>query len=248
MKYYKIIDQNEFIGICTTLDMRKFQKKHSIFLVCEEEEAQYVQCNGAMYHALWMLPVDPNAQEVPVVQITEIAQSEYNALYEAIKSDEPIEVEPEPIPEEPEVDETTSITIGYIKESKIKEMKAECNKAITNGFDIKLSDGKTYHFSLTIQDQLNLITSAQMVSDGTEEIPYHADGELCKYYASIDMEKIIEKANAFKTYHVAYFNSLKAYINSLRSIDKVAAISYGDGIPSKYQSEVYIALKTKFGV
>lgn len=248
MKYYKIIDQNEFIGICTTLDMRKFQKKHSIFLVCEEEEAQYVQCNGAMYHALWMLPVDPNAQEVPVVQITEIAQSEYNALYEAIKSDEPIEVEPEPIPEESEVDETTNITIGYIKESKIKEMKAECNKAITNGFDIKLSDGNTYHFSLTIQDQLNLITSAQMVSDGTEEIPYHADGELCKYYASIDMEKIIEKANAFKTYHVAYFNSLKAYINSLRSIDKVAAISYGDGIPSKYQSEVYIALKTKLGV
>ena len=119
---------------------------------------------------------------------------------------------------------------------------------ITTGFDIVLSDGKTYHFSLTLQDQLNLITSSQMVSDGAEEIPYHADGELCKYYASIDMKKIIAKANDFKTYHVAYFNSLKAYINSLRSIDKVAAISYGDGIPSKYQSEVYIALKTKLGV
>ena len=62
------------------------------------------------------------------------------------------------------------------------------------------------------------------------------------------MEKIIAKANDFKTYHIAYFNSLKAYINSLRSIDKVAAISYGDVIPSKYQSEVYIALKDKLGL
>lgn len=247
MKYYKIIDKNEFVGICTTLDMRKFQKKHSIFLVCDESEAQYVQCNGAMYHAVWMLPVDANAQ-VPVVQITEIAQSEYNALYEAIKSDEQIKIEPEQSQEEPEEDESTNITIGYVKESKIKEMKAKCSNMITTGFDIMLSDGKTYHFSLTLQDQLNLITSSQMVSDGAEEIPYHADGELCKYYASIDMEKIITKANDFKTYHVAYFNSLKAYINSLRSIDKVAAISYGDVIPSKYQSEVYIALKDKLGL
>ena len=62
------------------------------------------------------------------------------------------------------------------------------------------------------------------------------------------MKKIIAKANDFKTYHVAYFNSLKAYINSLRSIDKVAAISYGDVIPSKYQSEVYVELKGKLGL
>lgn len=248
MKYYKIIDKNEFVGICTTLDMRKFQKKHSIFLVCDESEAQYIQCNGAMYHAVWMLPMDVDAQSVPVVQIIEIAQSEYNALYEAIKSDEPIEIEPEQPQEEPKEDETINITISYIKESKIKEMKAKCSNMITTGFDITLSDGKTYHFSLTLQDQLNLITSSQMVSDGVEEIPYHADGELCKYYASTDIEKIVVKANDFKTYHVAYFNSLKAYINSLRSIDKVAAISYGDVIPSKYQSEVYIALKDKLGL
>lgn len=248
MKYYKIIDKNEFVGICTTLDMRKFQNKHNIFLVCDESEAQYVQCNGLMYHAAWMLPVDANAQDVLIVQVIEITQSEYNALYEAIKSDEKIEIEPEQPQEEPEKDEPTNITIDYVKESKIKEMKSKCSNMITTGFDIVLNDGKIYHFSLTLQDQLNLITSSQMMLDGAEEIPYHADGELCKYYDSIDMEKIIAKANDFKTYHIAYFNSLKAYINSLRSIDKVAAISYGDVIPSKYQSEVYIALKDKLGL
>lgn len=248
MKYYKIIDKNEFVGICTTLDMRKFQKKHNIFLVCDESEAQYVQCNGVMYHAVWMLPVDANAQEVLIVQITEITQSEYNALYEAIKSNEKIEIEPELVQEEPEEDENSNITISYVKESKIKEMKTECNNIITSGFDIMLSDGEIHHFSLTVQDQLNLITSSQMVSDGEDTVPYHADGELCKYYTSVDMGNIVEKANVFKTYHIAYFNSLRAYINSLRSIDKVSAISYGDGIPSKYQSEVYIALKDKLGL
>ena len=30
MKYYKLISDNEFIGIGTSFDMRKFQKKHGI--------------------------------------------------------------------------------------------------------------------------------------------------------------------------------------------------------------------------
>lgn len=249
MRYYKLINNNEFVGIGTSLDMRRFQKKHGIFLVCDESEAQYMQCNGAIYRATWMLPVDSNAKEFPVIQIAEIPQEEYEALYNAIRSNKQIEIEQE----EPEQDATnendgTDITIDYVKEAKVKEMKTECNKMITNGFDVELSDNQSHHFSLTVQDQLNLITSSQMVADGAETIPYHADGELCKYYTSEDMEKIITKANAFKTYHVAYFNSLKTYIGSLRSMAKIAAITYGSSIPSKYQSEVYIALKSELGL
>lgn len=249
MRYYKLINNNEFVGIGMSLDMRRFQKKHGIFLVCDESEAQYMQCNGAIYRATWMLPADSNAKEVPVIQITEISQEEYEALYNAIRSNKQIEIEQE----EPEQEATnendgTDITIDYVKEAKVKEMKTECNKMITNGFDVELSDNQSHHFSLTVQDQLNLITSSQMVADGAETIPYHADGELCKYYTSEDMEKIIAKANAFKTYHVAYFNSLKTYIGSLRSMTKVAAITYESSIPSKYQSEVYIALKSELGL
>lgn len=249
MRYYKLINNNEFVGIGTSLDMRRFQKKHGIFLVCDESEAQYMQCNGAIYRATWMLPADSNAKEVPVIQITEISQEEYEALYNAIRSNKQIEIEQE----EPEQEATnendgTDITIDYVKEAKVKEMKTECNKMITNGFDVELSDNQSHHFSLTVQDQLNLITSSQMVADGAKTIPYYADGELCKYYTSEDMEKIIAKANAFKTYHVAYFNSLKTYIGSLRSMTKVAAITYESSIPSKYQSEVYIALKSELGL
>lgn len=250
MKYYKLISNNEFIGIGTSFDMRKFQKKHGIFLVCDESEAQYIQCNGKMYRAIWMAPKDPNAQDVPIIDVIEIVQSDYEALYDAIKSNEEIQIDIEPDTTEKEestdVDESEKMTIGYIKNAKINEMKTNCNKMITAGFDITLSDGESHHFSLTVQDQLNLITSSQMILDGSKTIPYHADGEQCKYYTSVDMEQIITKANAFKTYHVSYFNSLKMYISSLRSVDKVAAITYGSSIPSKYQSEVYIALKQEF--
>ena len=118
MKYYKLISNNEFIGIGTSFDMRKFQKKHGIFLVCDESEAQYIQCNGKMYRAIWMAPKDPNAQDVPIIDVIEIVQSDYEALYDAIKSNEEIQIDIEPdITEKEEstdVDESEKMTIGYI--------------------------------------------------------------------------------------------------------------------------------------
>ena len=248
MRYYKIIMDNKFIGISTSIDLRRFQEKNKIWLSCDESEAQYIQCHGKMYHSLWMLPAI--TEESLIADVVEIQQSEYDTLLSVIESNEEVVI----LPSEEEtssneddyVDENDSITIDYVKESKINEMKSICNKMITNGFDMKLSDGKSHHFSLTIQDQLNLITSSQMILDGIQTIPYHADGELCKYYSIADMDQVVNMANSFKTYHVAYFNSLKSYINSLQDINEISAISYGDDIPIKYQSEVYIALKYEF--
>lgn len=125
---------------------------------------------------------------------------------------------------------------------KIKEMSGICESTITNGFDIVLSDGKSHHFSLSVQDQLNLITLSTMLASGEEYIPYHADGELCKAYSLEDASAIITTATNFKTYHITYFNSLKAYINSLKSIKTVSAVTYGMEIPDKYKSEVLTAL------
>lgn len=44
MRYYKIIIDDKFVGIGSTIDLRKFQKKHEVFLSCDESEAQYIQC------------------------------------------------------------------------------------------------------------------------------------------------------------------------------------------------------------
>mgnify|MGYP003294047101 CR=1 FL=1 len=71
-----------------------------------------------------------------------------------------------------------------------------------------------------------------------DSIPYHADGELCKMYSASDAMLILDKATEFKTYHTTYFNSLKAYINSLDDIMSIRAINYGDVIPDEYQSDI----------
>lgn len=240
MRYYKIIINSNIVGIGTTIDLRKFQEKHKIWLSCDESEAQYIQCQGRLYHALWMLPVTVDKDQYQIAEVKEIAEDQFTMLYDAMKSGTEIQ---EPLDDNddekaPDIDSDEQMTIDYIMNAKINEMRADCNKTITSGFDEKLSDGQTYHFTLTLQDQLNLITSYQMVLDGFTEIPYHADGELCKYYTASDMKKIVEKTNSFKTYHIAYFNSLRDYIKSLQDIKDISAIVYGVAIPEEYQSEV----------
>lgn len=140
--------------------------------------------------------------------------------------------------EEEYIDPNTQLTLEYVKEQKIATLNATCNQVITNGFDAILSDGQPYHFSLTTQDQLNLITLSSLVASGQTEIPYHADGELCRYYSVQDINTILDTATAFKTYHVTYFNSLKAYVGSLTTIEEISAIEYGCAIPEEYQSDI----------
>ena len=241
LKYYKLINNSEFIGIGTTLDLRRFQTKHKILLACDESKAQYIQFNETLYRALWMVPETTDTLESIELSVIEIDKSEYDALFEAIKSGEDVEIEneqQEDIYDVPVVDENEVVTVEYVRTAKIAEMSNICNKVITNGFDAQLSDGNTYHFSLTAQDQLNLITLSSMVASGETAIPYHADGELCKFYSADDINIILASATAHKTYHVSYFNALKAYIEALETIKDISAIEYGVMIPEAYQSDV----------
>lgn len=49
------------------------------------------------------------------------------------------------------------------------------------------------------------------------------------------------------SYHESYFNSLKAYINSLDKIETVGGIEYGVDIPDDYQTEVLRTLLSQKG-
>lgn len=137
--------------------------------------------------------------------------------------------------------------LDEIKTSKIKELSTECNKTIINGFDIILSDNNKYHFSLTYEDQINLITLSGMVQAGEKYIPYHADSQGCRYYSAEDMSKIITSGTIFKTYHTTYFNSLKMFVNSLTDSETVRSIEYGINIPDEYQSDVLKQLMERMG-
>lgn len=191
-----------------------------------------------------MSPVTTNEISYETVDVIKIDKEEYDILLKAIGDGEEITVEPEqPEPvEPPPVDEKEEVTVEYVKSRKIAEMSAACNSVITNGFDVKLSDENTYHFSLTTQDQLNLITLSAMVSSGETAIPYHADGELCKFYSAEDITTIVSTATAFKTFQVSYYNALRAYVESMTDITSIGTVTYGIAIPEEYQSDVLKAL------
>lgn len=239
MNYYKLIKDSRFIGVVTQQDFRVFQHKHNILLACAADKAQYIQCANVFFRADWMSPVITDKIPYETVEVLEIDKEEYDILLKAMDSGEEIIIEPEqPEPIEQPIDENENITVEYVKSRKIAEMSAACNSVITNGFDVELSDNNSYHFSLTTQDQLNLITLSAMVSSGETAIPYHADGELCKFYSAEDINTIVSTATAFKTYQVSYYNALRAYIESMTDIGSIGAVTYGIAIPYEYQSDV----------
>ena len=203
MKYFKIIKDNEFIGIGTTRDMRKFQKKHNVLLVCDENEAQYIQCGEDLYHASWMEAVEGNSVIADIIRIEE---DEYNCLFAAIESNEEIKFADEPVIEyEPIVDEIEELTVDYIRSAKLAELKRECNKAITEGFDMKLGDEETRHFTLSMDDQINLLTQA---------------------YFDEKMQTVIVVMNNFKVKHMNHLKELEEYVNSLTSIEEITKVAY----------------------
>lgn len=248
MNYYKLINGTIFVGIATQQNFREFQHRHSIILACDEERAQYIQCGDSLYHADWMVPVTTDKISYETVELIRIEKDEYDILLAAVEKGEEIEIEQElnePVEETPIVDPIEEVTLDYLKKAKVNEMSYICNQTIINGFDVVLSDGNTYHFSLTTQDQLNLITLSSMVENGETQIPYHADDELCRFYSAEDINTIIATATQFKTYQISYFNALKMYINSLKRKKTVATVQYGMTIPDEHQSEV---LKTILSV
>lgn len=241
MTFYKLIDGANFIGVGSSCDLRKHQKKHNILLASDEDSAQYIQIDGMLFRDDWFAPVGDDGYAYTVVHIIVIDEEEYNALKAAVDAGEEIEIEEE---EDITLDdivideEDEDVSVEYVRSMKLASLSNICNKIITDGFDVELSDGDEHHFSLTIQDQLNLITLSTMVASGEPVIPYHADGELCKGYSPADITAIITAATEFKTYHVTYFNSLKAYVMSLDTILDISRIEYGSEIPVEYQSEV----------
>lgn len=250
MNYYKLINGSTFVGVATQRDFRVFQRKHKIILACDEEQAQYVQLGDLFYRANWMVPVITDKVAYETVEVVRIDKEEYDILYKAIEDGEDVDVTPEqtpPIEDVPVVDPNEEVTVDYVKAAKIAEMSMTCNKVIENGIDVMLTDGQIYHFSLTTQDQLNLITLQSMIVSGETAIPYHADGELCRYYTVEDISIVMDSATAHKTFHVTYYNSLKVYINSLETISDISAVQYGMNIPEEYQSDILKALYASLG-
>lgn len=242
MKYYKIILNSQIVGVTTSDQCFRFQAKHSMLERTIYEKAEYIECSNALYHALWMQPIKTDLYNYEIADIISIGEQEFNILVPAV------ETAPVPIVEEveePIIEDYTNpvdtITLEYVRTSKINQMSTICNKTIESGFDLELR-GEIHHFSLNTQDQLNLINLSVMAQTQSL-IPYHADGEECIFYTNEEINEIVDTANAFKIYHTTYYNALKHYINALKTIEEIAAIQYGTPIPEEYKSDVLKALE-----
>ena len=244
MKYYKLINDNTLIGVIHSGAFVKESANGARLFYSDEVRGEFVDYKGLLYRDYWMVPTH-SSRNYTLVNIIEITKEEYDTIKAAIDNNETIVIDDDEDDDEPIIippdDAKTDIILEYVRESKIKEMSSTCRKAIENGFDLILSDGKTHHFSLSAQDQMNLLVLSTKV-DTEEKISYHADGELSKFYSAAEMKQIIDAANAHKEYHTTYYNALKAYINSLDTMEAIAAITYGTSIPDEFQSEVWKVL------
>lgn len=145
---------------------------------------------------------------------------------------------------EPEV-----VDVDEVRAKKREEISYTCNKIIQNGVDVDITENGntvTKHFSLTVNDQLNLFgKQAQLAQDGESGVfEYHSDGEGCKFFSYANMKKVIETAMAFVSYHTTYCNSFFIWLAALEDPDFIQNLQYGEDIPVEYQSEVlqaYIA-------
>lgn len=236
MKYYKLVLDNTIIGAVTSNNFIRFSTVAQRFVRTDEELGEYLEYNGVIYRSSWMRPI-VRQKDYTEVLVLEITEEEYNIFAEAIEQNQIIydNTQYEEGQNEPENDPIDDSTLEFIRSSKLNEMSYACRQAIEAGIDLNIR-GEMRHFSLTTQDQLNLMSLNAMAQTETG-IPYHADGETCVFYTAEELQQIIAAMNSHKNYHTIYYNSLRNYINSLETIEEIAAITYGTSIPSEYKSE-----------
>ena len=234
MKYFKLIKDQQIVGAASSNDFIYYSPIVDCYLHTTEEHDEYISFQNKLYRDTWMSPTKLPENYI-TVQVTEITEEEYNIFMQAIEHNETIIEEDDT--EWPDYNEQPLIpddgAIDFVRQSKLSEISYACRKAIESGIDLQIQ-GENRHFSLTTQDQLNLMT----LSATGEGAPYHADGQECTFYSAEEIQQLMAAVNKHKTYHITYYNSLKNYINSLQTIEEIAAITYGIEIPDEYKSEV----------
>lgn len=144
--------------------------------------------------------------------------------------------------DEPTVDESIfeipAPTIEEQKATLISQMSDKCNTIIINGFDMILDDNEIHHFSLKTEDQLKIQALGLKAKSGETVLPYHADGEPCRFFSVQEILNLNTQMEGIIEYQTTYFNSLRDYINSMEISDDLQSVEYGIEIPVEYQSEV----------
>lgn len=141
MTYFRVDQDDIFIGIGTTLDLRKYQEKHRILLTSDEDDAEYIQIDETLYHDNWLNPIQTDRFEYQDADITAIETDVYEALAESIELGEEILSEIEDESEDTDGSDDTAedaveaITkVGYLERLEaLEEAVLELAEVVANG-------------------------------------------------------------------------------------------------------------------
>ena len=115
----------------------------------------------------------------------------------------------------------TSEPINEVISQKKVELSEECEKTIIAGVDV--GDA---HYSLTIEDQANILAWMAVAQTG-KAVPYHQDGQPCRIYTAEEFMKVANAAVAFKTAQTTYCNLLMRQVEAMTDVNEVKAVKYG---------------------
>ena len=136
----------------------------------------------------------------------------------------------------------TEEELAEIKESlrteKLKEVSADCEKAIYAGIDVIFADESQKHFSLQPNDQTNIDGVFNAIVLGATEYPYHADGEPCKMYSAADIVNIYVASKGYITKQTTYNNALRQQIRREDDSDILKSVKYGVDLPDDLNEDM----------
>lgn len=232
---YKVVYKNVIIDILQNPIYCKYFESSGRKLRTDETSANCIVSSSGSetYHLAGRSPFMPESYKS--VELIAIDKTEYDYL-KSLTIDKGV----------------LQYDLAAIRTSKIAEMSAVSEKIIHAGTNITLSDGNTYHFSFSDQDQFQIgfLTAAAknaamletlgLATNETDtDYPWHADGCDCIFYSREDMITIGTVMHSYVTRHNSYFHALRNYIQALTNPLNIVNIRYGIKVPKRYWGEVY---------
>ena len=211
MSMYKIIQNNKVVDVVQQPHFLLFLSSGHIAFTNKASAQGIMGSDDKLYS---FKPV--TRENVTIAAIEEITLEEFNRLQGLLNSNQ-----------EQSAEEAALTAAKY---RVIKQLSSICKAKINSGFSVKLSDGKTYDFKLTTEDQLNLLFIENQLHAGSTNFLYHATNQPCRFFSREDMTRIIAIFKHYVQYHTTYFNVAKQYVNSLTDLIKVNKFTYGTDV------------------
>ena len=225
---YKIIYKGEVVDVLRNPSFVSFLPTGHIAMTDKSSAQGIVGSDGLTVYSF--TSVNP---DIKVVSIVSITNEEFNWLNGQLNSTKNVD---------------DNIALSKARNSTIAALSEVCNTKIVEGFSLRLSDGEQYRFSMTTEDQLNLLSLENQLNSGEKTFIYHAAGHPCKVFTRNDMLKIVKAYRKHVLYHTTYFNVAKQCINSLTDLDKINNFHYGDDVMSIVNDKAIFKILVDGGV